>query len=198
MIRATAKALVRATYRFQRRVILRRGDLPFILNELGLFGIGVEVGVKLGTYSAYLLRHWNGRVLYSIDPYGQPPGEPFSPHIATEQEYLTAVKTLERFGGRSVLVREASPYAAEFFEDGALDFCYIDALHQYASVKQDVEAWYPKVKPGGILAGHDYLNGIYREVEYGVKQAVDEFCDAHSLRPVITREADTPSWVIFK
>lgn len=198
MIRDAAKALVRSTYRFQRRVILRRGDLPFILNELDLYGIGVEVGVKLGTYSAYLLRHWNGRVLYSIDPYDQPAGAPFSPHIATEDEYLVAVKALERFGGRSLLVRQASPGAAELFDDGALDFCYIDALHDYEPVKQDIAAWYPKVKQGGILAGHDYLDGMHRGVEYGVKRAVNEFCAAHSLKPVITREHDTTSWIIFK
>lgn len=49
------------------------------------------------------------------------------------------------------------------------DFVFIDAAHDYESVKADIAAWWPKVKPGGILAGHDYC-----EAWPGVKQAVDE------------------------
>jgi SAM-dependent methyltransferase len=46
--------------------------------------------------------------------------------------------------------------AAVKFKDASLDFVFIDAGHEYDAVKQDIQAWYPKVKPGGILAGHDY------------------------------------------
>lgn len=53
--------------------------------------------------------------------------------------------------------------------DGPVDFVYIDAAHDYESVKADIAAWWPKVKPGGILAGHDYC-----EAWPGVKKAVDE------------------------
>lgn len=57
--------------------------------------------------------------------------------------------------------------ASTRFQDNSLDFVFIDANHHYEFVKKDIEAWYPKVKPGGTIAGHDYI----REV----KQAVDEF-----------------------
>ncbi len=46
--------------------------------------------------------------------------------------------------------------AAVKFKDASLDFVFIDAGHDYDSVKADILAWYPKIKPGGILAGHDY------------------------------------------
>lgn len=49
------------------------------------------------------------------------------------------------------------------------DFVFIDAAHDYDSVKSDIEAWLPKVKPGGILAGHDYCDSWP-----GVMKAVDE------------------------
>lgn len=55
------------------------------------------------------------------------------------------------------------------YEDNSIDFCFIDASHEYEDVKADIEAWLPKVKIGGILAGHDY------DVAWqGVVKAVDE------------------------
>ena len=50
-----------------------------------------------------------------------------------------------------------SKSASDEFEDGSLDFVYIDANHTYESVKSDIEAWLPKVRKGGIISGHDYL-----------------------------------------
>jgi hypothetical protein len=51
--------------------------------------------------------------------------------------------------------------------DGTLDFCYIDAAHDYASVRRDIAAWLPKVKPAGCLAGHD---AQHEEVVRAVKE----------------------------
>lgn len=59
--------------------------------------------------------------------------------------------------------------AAQLFEDESLDIVYIDAVHQYKNVKQDIMNWYPKVKIGGIIAGHDYQSSFQ-----GVIDAVDE------------------------
>lgn len=46
--------------------------------------------------------------------------------------------------------------AATKFDDNSLDFVFIDADHKYQSVVNDILAWMPKVKIGGVLAGHDY------------------------------------------
>lgn len=56
---------------------------------------------------------------------------------------------------------------SKLFTDESLDFVYIDASHEYENVKEDLIHWYPKVKRGGVIAGHDY--------GAGVKKAVDEF-----------------------
>jgi predicted O-methyltransferase YrrM len=53
--------------------------------------------------------------------------------------------------------------------DESLDCVYIDCCHEYECVKKDLDAWMPKVKKGGIVAGHDVTNNMY-----GVRQAVDE------------------------
>lgn len=57
--------------------------------------------------------------------------------------------------------------AAKLFKDESLNFVYIDGDHAYESVREDIEAWYPKISPNGIIAGDDYGWP-------GVKQAVKE------------------------
>jgi predicted O-methyltransferase YrrM len=59
--------------------------------------------------------------------------------------------------------------AARHFQNGSLDFVFLDADHTYESVKADLAAWWPKVRPGGILAGHDFASEFP-----GVEQAVRE------------------------
>ena len=67
-------------------------------------------------------------------------------------------------------IKEISWEAAKHYNDNTLDFVFIDAGHDYASVIKDLNAWYPKVKIGGIISGHDYT-----QPTCGVKKAVDEF-----------------------
>ena len=53
-------------------------------------------------------------------------------------------------------IRKTSLDAAELYTDSSLDFVFIDAAHDYKNVRADILAWKEKVKPGGILSGHDY------------------------------------------
>ena len=106
--------------------------------------------------------------------------------------------------------KEYSPQAADSFVDESIDLVYIDALHDYESVSADIRAWYPKVREGGIIAGHDYLLSSWP----GVVAAVDEFAEEEGLEVLKTgivgnaRESMTgdiaeydgnePSWIIVK
>lgn len=65
---------------------------------------------------------------------------------------------------------------AKRFTDHSLDLVFIDALHAEASVREDITAWLPKVKPGGLLSGHDYGQWDCP----GVKPAVDNLLGAVS------------------
>jgi predicted O-methyltransferase YrrM len=72
-------------------------------------------------------------------------------------------------------VRSISWEAASLYDDKSLDFVFIDAAHDYDSVVKDINAWLPKLKENGTLAGHDYRNAI------GVKKAVDEIIGQNNI-----------------
>ena len=70
--------------------------------------------------------------------------------------------------------RVASWDAADLYEDGSLDFVFIDAAHEYAEVKKDLAAWRRKVKRGGLLGGHDYT-AFFPGLQRAVNEAFDRF-----------------------
>ena len=123
---------------------------------------GVEVGVSACAMSR-ALKERPGLTLYMVATW-----LPFRHVGRDEQEanYMTARSI-------GVAMRMDSVKASEAFSDGSLDFVFLDADHSYKGVKRDIEAWLPKVKPGGLLCGHDYAN---KNDPCGmeVKRAVDE------------------------
>ena len=105
---------------------------------------------------------------------------------------------LKPFKSRSKIWRDYSVNAALSFTDLSLDFVYLDARHDYRSVAMDVRVWWPKVKRGGILAGHDYKNSFVRKNLVEVKTAVDNFALEYGLEVLSTTEDNLPSWYIIK
>lgn len=134
----------------------------------------VEIGVRKGFFSRYILSNTDVQQHFSVDPWS-PNVELAGSQQECDRYYEEAVANLCVFGSRSIILRITGVEAAEQFENGSLDFVYIDALHDYDSVKLDIETWVTKVKPGGILAGHDYD----KEAWPGVYSAVNEYVDAH-------------------
>jgi Methyltransferase domain len=196
-------------YRFTyRRTIKRmpsRDELPALLNARGLHGRGAEIGVKLGVYSDELLSHWRGEQLVSIDPWlSADPDEYVDRSNVSQDEfehyYEETRQRLRDHGSRSSIWRMTSLEAAAKVPDQSFDFVYIDARHDYESVKEDLEAWCGKVRPGGVLAGHDYVDGDLPQGEFYVKSAVDEFfgergIDVHGTEGPSAVEM-FPTWVV--
>ena len=94
-----------------------------------------------------------------------------------QQAFETTQARLARFGDRVEYIRKPSLEGARDVADGSLDFVYIDGLHDFDSVMGDILAWAPKVRPGGMISGHDYCH-IHR---YGVIPAVDAYTRAHNI-----------------
>jgi len=92
-------------------------------------------------------------------------------------------------------IRLPSIEASKLYKNESLDFVFIDAAHDYQNVKQDINAWYEKVKYGGILAGHDYYSSGFK----GVALAVNEFVAERDLQQCFSTKDHPPNyWVIKK
>ena len=187
----------RLTYRL-RPVLLVREELPYLLNQRSLLGCGVEVGVKQGEFSELLLARWQGRHLISVDPWAEAPPEDYLDVANVSQAqhdefYATTLRRLAPFGERSSVWRMTGGEAAEALPHHCLDFVYLDARHDRDSVREDLETWTPKVRPGGVLAGHDYVDGLFPDGDFGVRSAVDEFFAGRGW-PVRATLVDPP-WI---
>ena len=178
-----------------------RDEFPALLNAMNLTGTGAEVGVKCGVFSQYLLFHSKLSMLLLIDPWRHLDGYVDSCNVSDEtfEGYLHATKiNVGCFEGRYRIMRMLSLEAAVLIADGTLDFVYLDADHSYAAVKADIAAWWPKVRKGGILAGHDYVQGLINNSEFGVIQAVSEFAKATGQKVEVTTDSFFPSWWTVK
>jgi hypothetical protein len=143
--------------------------------------VGVEIGVYRGDLSWRLLGSNRNIFLYLVDPWEE--CAPDSSYATTEdhinrctqaehdESMRQAMNNVDLFRGQFKVLRMTSEEAAKEFPDESIDFVFIDGDHSYEGCSQDIALWYPKLKDGGLLSGHDYRDGR----NYGVKQAVHEF-----------------------
>lgn len=184
--------------------VCRREELPLLLNSLGLTGTGVEVGVRKGQFSEHILERWEGEKLISVDPWwAQPPDAYVDVSNVSQDEqdgnHAETCWRLARFGLRSEVWRRTGAEAVQALLAGSLDFVYLDARHDAQSVRDDLASWWPLVRAGGAIAGHDYLDGKLPEGVFGVRTAVDAFFGGLGLPVhVTTDDAPWPSWLAIK
>lgn len=146
----------------------RTNKLIKVLNDYGINPkMGAEVGVQFGKNAAGMLKTFPDLHLHLVDSY-----DPitFSHHNHTALEaLLMASHRLFKYRERCEWWLLISVSAAKCVRDETLDYAFIDAGHGYDDVRQDIAAWSPKVRHGGILAGHDYTRRFR-----GVVKAVNE------------------------
>lgn len=155
-----------------------RDDLGSWLNSAGLLGQGVEVGSLCGEYARTIISKWNGRELFLVDPWERQPDDVYrepTNHSDWKSAYQSCRLLADEYRPRVTLVVGYSPHAASWFVDGSLDFAYIDANHSLSAARADLTAWWPKVKPGGLLCGHDFRREFSDTQHCDVKTAVEEF-----------------------
>lgn len=173
-----------------------RPELSRLMASLG-FTTGAEIGVWKGKWSARLCKDNPALHMLCVDTWStyDTYNDSRNRADALEAAYREAVSVLSQY--RCTIVRERSIDAAAHVPDGSLDFIYIDANHGEAFVREDLDAWVPKVRPGGIVAGHDYIWRPERP-HIQVKAAVDRYRREHQIAPMFVLTADkVPSfaWV---
>lgn len=140
----------------------------------------VEIGSWKGQSSAFMavcISNSNKNIKFDcIDTWQGSEEHALQPQFYDDlyREFLNNISSVSQYIRP---LRMASTAAAKIYKDGSLDFVFIDAAHDYDNVKADINAWYPKVKLGGIIAGHDYNSEHFP----GTKKAVDEFFTGKNL-----------------
>lgn len=140
-------------------------------------GTIVELGAWKGRSSAFLVveaRNKSPNIKIHIVDTWLGSGE----HTAgmTDGLYEKFISNMSPLSGHYQAQRMTTDEAAPLFEDGSLDAVFIDADHTYDAVRRDIANWMPKVRKGGILAGHDYVH-----TWPGVVQAVNESISGFSI-----------------
>ncbi len=164
-----------------------RNQLAGLFRELG-FTTGAEVGVKRGEYSEVLCKANPNLHLYCVDAWTAYEGYRLNHQRGMDQYFAEATKRMKPFN--CTLIRKFSIDAARDFEDRSLDFVYIDAAHDFVNVVNDLDVWTKKVRPGGLICGHDYIKRGMGPTTFGkanknfhVQEAVDAYTLAFRIDP---------------
>lgn len=177
---------------------MNRRNFTKIIND-NSYKICAEIGVQNGNFSSVLLGS-KLKKLYLIDCWKYLEDYDDKLNTSDTEQELRYQFVVEKFKNepRVEIIRKLSIEACEQFDRNSLDFVYIDANHAYEFIKDDIEHWFKKVKIGGMLAGHDYLDGQKPQGNFGVKSAVDEFVIKNDLELFTTNENEWKSWYLYK
>lgn len=167
----------------------RETYFPELFKQRG-YKIGVEIGVYRGVFSAHLLENVSGLKMYGVDPW-----VPYKGFHSCKQHKIDTIyeDAMNRMKGLDCeIIRKKSIDAVNDFEDGSVDFVYIDGNHDFWHVATDIALWVPKVRDGGVVSGHDYIDTSRCKV----RSVVQAYTEAHKISPwyVIVGSDRSPSW----
>jgi|TARA_B110000444_G_scaffold221487_1_gene222880 hypothetical protein len=126
--------------------------------------LGAELGVQKGNNFRYLVENKDDLCLHGVDIWSEKEVRwngtssdklQFQPDSVNSEYLINLQEWAKDYEGRAFFHRHFTTHAHKFFNDGELDFIFVDAGHEYEDVKADIQAWYPKIKKGGYMIGHD-------------------------------------------
>ena len=164
----------------------RDGLLKDIKSNLGEIDTAIEIGTWRAEFSMKMIDHLQPKQFIAVDPYElfegmvSAPGNEYNSQTSLDKLAGQVSTKLQQRGHN--LLRKKSLDASKDFSDNSLDVVYIDGDHTYEGVKTDINAWWPKVKVGGVLCGDDYVESkTGKGFEYGVISAVNEFAEENNV-----------------
>jgi len=173
--------------------LLNRDALPQYLSRRAPGGNMAEIGTYFGEFAEHILRGWNGH-LSCIDPWkdlddgeyrdGCANGGVAGGRNPMSPIFTSAVERLAPYRGQCTILRTKSETALKVFNDEWLDCVYIDGNHKFDYAMADLDGWWPKVKPGGLIGIHDCYIRRDEVQDCGVWDAVWEMsnnCQQHAF-----------------
>lgn len=161
-----------------------------------------EVGVERGDFSHKIVKRTRPARLHLIDcwdeyhddlPYAHDGFPCTQQDHESNHQYVTRRFAAEIRRGQVQLHRGYSVPVLATFPDGYFDWVYVDANHSYDAVAADLAAVLPKMKPGGVITGHDFINTpFWRNRNFGVVEAVHDFCAEHGWE--LVARTPGPGW----
>lgn len=172
-----------------------RDQLGALLTKWGMCSSMVEVGTFKGDYARVLLNTFPGR-LYCIDPWvNQPREDYFDGANLYPMDEVFREAQVKLNDPRCTLIRAKGSEAVGGFGPESQDAVYLDGNHRLEIVRAELQAWWPRVKIGGILCGHDYNVRYDKDTDSDALTAVAEFAEFLGVRVHVTW---CTSWYIVK
>jgi hypothetical protein len=183
----------------QNKISLMAMNRNQLIRNLNLTGIGIEIGVQTGEFSKIILDNSNLHLIlldswrYFDSGYNEGGNTSNRSHINNMVQ--THNNLFTNYEGRYTIIRELSQVAHQFFKDEMFDFIYLDSNHSHTHVMDELQNWWPKLKLGAVISGHDYVD---RGESFGVKSAVDLFFSRLGLEVEVCDSGCCPTWWIKK
>jgi hypothetical protein len=154
--------------------------LRALVQELPLNAEVVEIGSYAGESAEIFIRCGKLKQLWCVDPWqndydGNDKASYTCPMQVVEQCFDKMRENLPILGGRDCVtkLKMTSQQASTIFEPASLDFVYIDGCHLFESVMEDLTLWLPKIRPNGLIGGHDFAEW-YPDIMKAVREVVGE------------------------
>ncbi len=173
------------------RFLLNRHDL---LLELPKNAVVAEIGVNRGDFSTKIFELTQPKKLHLVDAWGDASRYHDGLKLEVEEKFSTQISE-----GRVEINLGFSQDVLATFPDNYFDWVYLDTDHRYKQTAIELDILKRKVKPSGIIAGHDYIQGNWvGNVRYGVIEAVHELCltDFWRLKFITVNYKESPSFAI--
>jgi hypothetical protein len=190
-----------------KETISTRYDIYRFVRRIGANARIVELGVFKGRNFAKMVSHARPVHAVGIDLWERTEVNRWWSQEVFDLYYhqlLDAKPAMERRTGTKIDYVKGDCHAVvSQFRDGYFDFVYIDSDHRYEYVKRDIDDWWEKLRPGGVMAGHDYVERTSShgpdDWMWGVIAAVNEFACANNVPWLhVTTRDSYPSWMFVK
>lgn len=186
-------------------------------------GYAVEIGVFEGNFAAHNLKQWAGEYAM-VDTWAHRDDGTTDKNAESADYWRDVMAKAEAntafAGGRRVLQKGYSEDVADQYPNYSFDWVYIDAGHDYENCLNDLEAWWPKLRKGGLFSGDDYglsqpderlfqmtperyemkYGELAKIYNWGTAPALHEFCEKHGVQLNITwlNDKHNPAWYLIK